>query len=456
MSLTSDELNYLIYRYLLESGYTHTAFSFAHESLVTKANINGADVPPGSLISFVQKGMLYVEIEQHINDDGSIIDDGGDEKLSILVPSHVQNRDNEEKEEPPEAMDEDGLEVETTKVTTLTGHENEVFTVAWNPTKSLLASGSGDSSARIWHVPTSDSGTEAERNTQWHVLEHSNAQGNEKAKDVTTLDWNSDGSLLATGSYDGHARIWNDQGKLVMTLVRHKGPVFSLKWNRTGSYLLSGSVDKTAIVWDTKTGDVVQQFAFHQAPTLDVDWRNSNSFATCSTDKMIFVCKIGEESFVKKFVGHNDEVNAIKWDPTGTMLASCSDDSTAKIWSVKQDEPLHDFRLHTKEIYTLKWSPTGPGTKNPNKPPLLATASFDSKVRIWDVEKGECIFVLAKHTEPVYSVAFNPTGDLVASGSFDKCLHIWSVKDGSLVKTLRGNSGIFEVAWNHAGDKVRL
>ena len=57
-----------------------------------------------------------------------------------------------------------------------------------------------------------------------------------------------------------------------MTLQRHKGPVFSLKWNRTGSMLLSGSVDKTAIVWDTKTGDVVQQFEFHKAPTLDVDW----------------------------------------------------------------------------------------------------------------------------------------------------------------------------------------
>ena len=44
------------------------------------------------------------------------------------------------------------------------------------------------------------------------------------------------------------------------------------------------------------------------------------------------------------------------------------------------------------------------------------------------MEKGECIFTLAKHTEPVYSVAFNPTGDLVATGSFDKCLHVWNVK----------------------------
>ena len=40
------------------------------------------------------------------------------------------------------------------------------------------------------------------------------------------------------------------------------------------------------------------------------------------------------------------------------------------------------------------------------------------------------------------------------SGSFDKCLHIWSVRDGSLVRTYRGNGGIFEVCWNKDGDQV--
>jgi transducin (beta)-like 1 len=94
------------------------------------------------------------------------------------------------------------------------------------------------------------------------------------------------------GRWVTQARIWGRDGKLRVTLNKHKLPIFSLKWNKKGDYLLTGSVDRTAIVWDAKTGDVKQQFEHHTAPTLDVDWRNNVSFATCSTDKMIYVCKV--------------------------------------------------------------------------------------------------------------------------------------------------------------------
>lgn len=55
------------------------------------------------------------------------------------------------------------------------------------------------------------------------------------------------------------------------------------------------------------------------------------------------------------------------------------------------------------------------------------SASFDSTVRLWDVEHGVCQSTLVKHSEPVYSVAFSPDGRLLATGSFDKAIYIWDI-----------------------------
>ncbi|KAG0464411.1 hypothetical protein HPP92_020480 [Vanilla planifolia] len=527
-SITSNELNFLVFRYLQESGFTHAAFALGYEAGINKTNIDGDLIPPGALVTFVQKGLQYVELEANL--DNEIKD--GDDDFSFLQPLDLitkdvnelqriikekqdklqkersaekerrdkdrekqekdklekdkeqerekdkekQHKDHKDKDvvelhednKPkgksnensggPEPMDtspaESGaFEIRNSEVTILEGHSSEVFACAWSPTGSLLASGSGDSTARIWMIPEGPCGS-GMLPPQVHVLKHFKGRTNEKSKDVTTLDWNGEGTLLATGSYDGQARIWSKDGELKNTLAKHKGPIFSLKWNKKGDYLLSGSVDKTAIVWDTKTWECRQQFEFHSAPALDVDWRNNVSFATCSTDNMIYVCKVGEGRPVKAYAGHQGEVNAIKWDPTGSLLASCSDDGTAKIWSLKHDKCQHDLRDHLKEIYTIRWSPTGLGTNNPNQQLILASASFDSTIKLWEVEHGSLLYSLNGHRQPVYSVAFSPNGQFLASGSLDQCLHIWSVKDGKLMKTYSGGGGIFEVCWNKEGDKI--
>ena len=55
MSFSSDEVNFLVYRYLQESGFDHSAFVFGAESLIAQSNINGALVPPCALTSIIQK-----------------------------------------------------------------------------------------------------------------------------------------------------------------------------------------------------------------------------------------------------------------------------------------------------------------------------------------------------------------------------------------------------------------
>jgi len=502
MSFSSDEVNFLVYRYLQESGFVHSAFVFGAESLIAQSNINGALVPPCSLISIIQKGLQYVEAEISTAEDGTERHIDTLSLIDAVMPDVVTSRkqgDNNSKSPGikenggsnagtgggggsgggsgsggggggggggmpmengdglGEAMEMDrSIEIPAEKSTILQGHDSEVFICAWNPKQDLLASGSGDSTARIWNL-TGGSGGSSDSKPSVNVLQHCIEMGGKEVpsnKDVTSLDWNCNGNLLATGSYDGFARIWSTNGTLENTLGQHKGPIFALKWNKSGNYILSAGVDRTTIIWEAATGHCKQQFAFHTHPALDVDWKSEEVFASCSTDKQIHVCQLSKKEPIKSFQGHTNEVNAIKWDPQGKFLASCSDDMTLKIWSMDRDNCLHDLQAHQKEIYTIKWSPTGPCTQNPNMNLVLASASFDSTVRLWDVERGACLHTLTRHKEPVYSVAFSPDGKFLASGSFDKCVHIWSTQSGQLVHSYMGTGGIFEVCWNSKGDKV--
>ncbi|KAG8466521.1 hypothetical protein KFE25_007900 [Diacronema lutheri] len=501
--VTSDEINYLIYRYLQESGFQHTAFTFGMEANIAKSNVNTASVPPGALVSFLQKGLQYTELEQAVDARGDEV--LYDEPLSLLNTAPARSVVKRERASGGGAdgkgsMDVDGdigeaahargnsmgvggggggarsaqgggdnggVLVSDDEILHLAGHSSEVFICAWSPTASLLASGSGDATGRIWSVPDAPaSSASASAGVKSVVLRQSVPHEDARGKDVTTLDWAPNGTQLATGSSDGRARIWSNGGELQLTLgghggvaasaaaggapVSHVGPIFALKWNHSCTLLLSGSVDKTAIVWDAATGAVRQQFRLHTAPMLDVDWRDDDTFATCSTDKQVLVCRLGESDAYRTFSGHTDEVNCVKWGARGRLLASCSDDCTARLWSVEHAKCVHTLSAHTKELYTIKWSPENcaRGVQQ------LASASLDGTVRLWDVERGVCAATLDRHSEAVYSIAFSPNGELLASGSRDKSLHIWDLRDGCVVKSYKGSGGIYEVCWNRQGTQV--
>ena len=152
-----------------------------------------------------------------------------------------------------------------------------------------------------------------------------------------------------------------------------------------------------------------------------------------------------------------------------------------------RDNCVHDLQAHQKEIYTIKWSPTGPGTNNPNMNLVINWILFDFLLKklflkrswpllvltqllgygmlsgvpvcipspgiVYNVMKGMFItYILIRHKEPVYSVAFSPDGKFLASGSFDKCVHIWSTQSGQLIHSYKVSmlvSGSFTEIYNH-------
>mmetsp|Transcript_30316 Transcript_30316/g.63919 ORF Transcript_30316/g.63919 Transcript_30316/m.63919 type:complete len:266 (-) Transcript_30316:25-822(-) len=67
LSLTSEEINFLLYRYLQECGFVHSSFTFAHESGVGRVRPrNSSSIPPGALVMFLQKGLQYVGMEESL------------------------------------------------------------------------------------------------------------------------------------------------------------------------------------------------------------------------------------------------------------------------------------------------------------------------------------------------------------------------------------------------------
>lgn len=268
----------------------------------------------------------------------------------------------------------------------------------------------------------------------------------------------SEGTLLATGSYDGFARIWTKDGEmascrrsltfysqhiiksaqlmllftaiywldyvmsvpssplllagnLASTLGQHKGPIFALKWNKKGNFILSAGVDKVTHVsvnherfhvcraqpdsticsnrlqsygmltqerpsssspstqvqqqgvlcgaargatscWSNKhpadslpqlqlwmwTGRATTRLlpAVRTCASTSVNWDRTGPLKHSRDTQWVMRLKAQLGASVPTYphllsLLLQNEVNAIKWDPTGNLLASCSDDMTLKV-----------------------------------------------------------------------------------------------------------------------------
>eukprot|EP00762_Andalucia_godoyi_P000820 ANDGO_03873.mRNA.1 F-box-like/WD repeat-containing protein ebi len=431
MSLTSEEVNYLVYRYLQESGFSHSAFTFGSESLIYRSSINTQDVPPGALISFIQKGIQYLEIEASLADEdggevfGHVTASAPGTPAVASLASAFQSQQNGI----PSTLFADS------EVTTLRGHQGEVPIVRWNPVANMLASGSGDCTARLWSFNPDRS----------IVLPHD-------TKDVTALEFSPDGQLLLTGSMDGVLRIWRSaDGQLVQQFNGHRGCVFNAKWNRSGVYVASVAKDKTALVWNPATNSVYRQYP-HGLPVLDIDWRDNTMFATSCVDRLVrvFDLEMGTPGLpVRVFEGHEHDVNSVRFSSSGELLASCSDDRTIKIWNVANPSalsPVYNLTGHTDAVFVIRWSP--------RQPNLLLSGSSDGQLRLWDITSGLCVGQLREHKEGISAAAFSPDGTYFASASADGRIFVWSVRDQKIVKSFSSDSPAFDVCFSPSGERL--
>ncbi|KAL5374572.1 hypothetical protein DPSP01_011851 [Paraphaeosphaeria sporulosa] len=87
---------------------------------------------------------------------------------------------------------------------------------------------------------------------------------------------------------------------------------------------------------------------------------------------------------------------------------------------------------------------------------LVASASSDKTVRLWDAETGAHRSTLEGHSDWVRAVAFSRDGKLVASASSDKTVRLWDAETGAHRSTLEGHSDwVSAVAFSRDGRLIQ-
>lgn len=129
--------------------------------------------------------------------------------------------------------------------------------------------------------------------------------------------------------------------------------------------------------------------------------------------------------------GHTESINKIIFSPNGTMLASASYDRTIRLWDVATETHRYKLTGHNSHIYAIAFSPDGN---------TLASGSENGKIRLWNAVTGQYRVTLEGHRNAVYSVAYSPDGKTLASGSADHTIRLWNATTGLYKVTLEGHT----------------
>ena len=357
--------------------------------------------------------------------------------------------------------------------------KNWVLAVAFSPDGTRLASGSTDTTVRLWDT----TGARDSMTLQKHT------------GPTNVLAFSPDGKMLASGSTDKTVQLWDTTtDEPLATLTGHINGIAALAFSPDGRTLVSGSTDGTIRFWNTATGAPADTLITGHTQSIKAAtfFQNSSTLVSVAFNGEITFWDVetSQKSTVQNS-GHRDWYSAVAFSPDGTKLVSAASDGTIvfggfptgfsttkpdnlirltdvstgdelatlqrgsgklifspddrtktvaiahldiRLWNTETgdelvipvlDAPNLGFRGNLPTILALAFSPDGR---------WLVSGTTEGDIRMWDVATGETLAVFAEPTEQknlghISALAFSPDRALLAAGTPSQ-LHLWDVRTG--------------------------
>ncbi|MGH1433768.1 MAG: WD40 repeat domain-containing protein [Lewinella sp.] len=380
--------------------------------------------------------------------------------------------------------------ISTREITQQWQHDDYLRAVAWSPDGSKLAAGGDENIIFIYDVNSTEQLRSFSSHTDW----------------IRNISWSADGKMVAAASDDTTVTVWSvTEGNLIKTHRSHDDYCRDAAFAPSGNALVSCSDDLNIYLYDPATDNIPDRsFTGHENWVMGLDWSpNGKMLATAdnsgtiiihtirSGDQMFFnsvepetswadvdyapkgdrflaisayelaIYELGTSAPIARLMpdgnmgqssdGINNPLETLlasllptafqlHSSPSGDYLGIIDAEYNLQVVDMEAGNSVFTINEHSDWIRNIAWSADGN---------LIATASDDQMVGIWDAHTGEMQHFLSGHTDWVRDVDFSPDGKVLVSAGDDGLLRFWDTATGDELGTTENiGSYLLAVKWS--------
>ncbi len=305
-------------------------------------------------------------------------------------------------------------------------HYNEIWSIAFDNTSTVLATGSKNGDVSLWS-------REGDFLDDWaaHI------------GPINGLDFSPDGQTLITVSNDDMTKLWQVKRPWLNSLEGHRGSVNSVQFSLDQKTIVTGGRDdETVRLWNASDRTLVRILS-PQNSVDDVSFNPDESIIAVGAGAGSVQLWSADGQRLRTYRPHSQRVRSLRFSPDDQTIASASEDGTAKLWSLDGKRSV-SLLENAGRVLSVEFSPDGR---------KIATAGDDATVRIYSTE-GKKLKEHRRHSNRVRQVRFSPDGQTIASASSDRTITLWDTETDTF-STLAGHSaGVLGVSFSPDGQMI--